>query len=144
MTDKIETLDPSALTDAASAVAYNPQSETVTLPRGVVSVAGLTVVTGGVELSCGSCVLAFGFWGTLISFSCIAVGLWDQLNQTTRGTSLLLGLGLVILAICFVMVSSVVAFYLLNKKKREVTREQREDGKQVLVESGRVIKKVTI
>lgn len=144
MTDKMETLDPSALTDAASTVTYNPQSETVTLPKGVVSVAGLTVVTGGVELSCGSCMLAFGFWGTLISFSCIGVGLWDQKYQTKEGTSLLLGLGLVILALCSVMVTGVVVFHLLTKKKKDMTRDEREDGKEVLVESGRVIKKVTV
>ncbi|XP_054477304.1 transmembrane protein 100-like [Anoplopoma fimbria] len=137
MTTKMETLDPSTLTEVTSTVTYDPKSETVTLPGGVVSVAGITVVTGGVELSCGSCMLAFGFWGTLIGFSCIAVGLWDVLNRSKGGTSHLLGLGFVILTISFVTVGSVVAFYLLTKKKREMTREQREDGKEVLVESGR-------
>ncbi len=53
-------------------------------------------------------------------------------------------LGFVILGLSLVVVGSVVAFYLLTKKKREMTREQREDGKEVLVESGRVIKKVTV
>ncbi|XP_042346879.1 transmembrane protein 100-like [Plectropomus leopardus] len=144
MTTKMETLDPSALADVASTVTYDPKSETVILPEGVVSVAGITVMTGGVELSCGSCMMAFGFWGTLIGFSCISVGLWDQLTQSKGGTSHLLGLGLVILALSFVMVGSVVAFYLLTRKKREMTREEREDGKEVLVESGRVIKKVTV
>lgn len=140
MTTKMETLDPSAL----SHVTYDPKSEAVILPGGVVSVAGITVMTGGAELSCGSCMLAFGFWGTLIGFSCVAVGLWDQLTQSKGGTSHLLALGFVILSLSFMMVGSVVAFYLLTKKKREMTRQDREDGKEVLVESGRVIKKVTV
>lgn len=144
MTTKMETLDPSALSDVTSTVTYNPKTETVVLPGGVVSVAGITVVTGGAELSCGSCMLAFGFWGTLIGFSCVAVGLWDQLNQLRGRTSHLLVLGLVILALSSMMVGSVAAFYLLTKKKKEMTREEREDGKEVLVESGRVIKKVTV
>lgn len=140
----METLNPSALAEAPSTVTYNPKSETVTLPEGVVSVAGITVVTGGVELSCGSCMLAFGFWGTLIGFSCVSVGLWDQLNRSKGGTSHLLGLGFVILALSFVVVGSVSAFYLLTRKRRALTRQEREDGKEVLVESGRVIKKVTV
>lgn len=144
MTTKMETLDPSALSDATSAVTYNPKTETVVLPGGVVSVAGITVVTGGAELSCGSCMLAFGFWGSLIGFSCVAVGLWDQLNHSKGRTSHLLVLGFVILALSLVVVGSVVAFYFLTKKKREMTREEREDGKEVLVEGGRVIKKVTV
>lgn len=144
MTTKMKTLDPSTLSDVTSTVSYDPKSETVTLPGGVVSVAGITVVTGGVELSCGSCMLAFGFWGTLIGFSCVAVGIWDQLNLSKGGTSHLLGLGFVILTLSFVVVGGVVVFYLLTKKKREKTRAEREDGKEVLVESGRVIKKVTV
>ncbi|KAL3060059.1 hypothetical protein OYC64_014619 [Pagothenia borchgrevinki] len=144
MTTKMKTLDPSTLSDVTSTVSYDPKSETVTLPGGVVSVAGITVVTGGVELSCGSCMLAFGFWGTLIGFSCVAVGIWDQLNLSKGGTSHLLWLGCVILALSFVVVGGVVVFYLLTKKKRENTRAEREDGKEVLVESGRVIKKVTV
>ncbi|XP_039973807.1 transmembrane protein 100-like [Xiphias gladius] len=144
MTTKMEILDPSALSDVTSTVTYNPKSETVTLPGGVTSVAGITVVTGGAEMSCGSCMLAFCFWKTLIGFSCVAVGLWDQLHHSKEGTSHLLGLGFVILALSFVMVGSVVAYDLLTKKKREKTREQREDGKEVLVESGRVIKKMTV
>ncbi|XP_071062161.1 transmembrane protein 100 [Pseudochaenichthys georgianus] len=137
MTTKMKTLDPSTLSDVTSTVSYDPKSETVTLPGGVVSVAGITVVTGGVELSCGSCMLAFGFWGTLIGFSCVAVGIWDQLNLSKGGTSHLLGLGFVILTLSFVVVGGVVVFYLLTKNKREKTRAEREDGKEVLVESGR-------
>lgn len=144
MTTKMETLDPSTLPDATSTVTYDRKSETVILPGGVVSVAGITVITGGAELSCGSCMLAFGFWATLVGFSCVALGLWNQLNQPKLGISHLLGLGVVILALSLTVVGSVVAFYLLTKKKREMTREEREDGKEVLVESGRVIKKVTV
>uniref|UniRef100_A0A3Q0S4K1 Transmembrane protein 100 n=1 Tax=Amphilophus citrinellus TaxID=61819 RepID=A0A3Q0S4K1_AMPCI len=113
---KMETLDPSTLTDVTSTVRYGSKSETVTLPGGVVSVAGIAVVTGGVELSCGSCMLAFGFWGTLIGFSCVAVGLWDQLNFFKERTSHLLGLGLVILALSLGVVAGVGAFHLLTKK----------------------------
>ncbi|XP_040900282.1 transmembrane protein 100-like [Toxotes jaculatrix] len=144
MATKREILDPSALSDISSSVTYNPKSQTVTLPGGITSVAGITVVTGGAEMSCGSCMLAFCFWKTLIGFSCVAVGLWDQLNLSTGGISHLLGLGFVILAFSFVVVGSVVAYDLLTRKKREVTREHREDGKEVLVESERVVKKVTV
>lgn len=144
MATNMETLDPSALSDVTSTVTYDPKTETVILPGGVVSVAGITVVTGGAELSCGSCMLAFGFWGTLIGFSCVGVGLWDQMSNFREGMSHLLGLGLVILALSLVVVGGVVTYYLLMKKRREMTREAREDGKEVLVESGRVIKKVTV
>lgn len=140
----METLDPSALTDISSTVSFQSKPETVTLPSGVVSVAGITVVTGGVELSCGSCMLAFGFWGALIAFSCVAVGLWDQLTHSRKGMSHLLGLGFVILALSFLVVAGVAAFYLLTKKKRRDTKREREDGKQVLVEDGQVVKKVTV
>uniref|UniRef100_A0A665W1P2 Transmembrane protein 100 n=1 Tax=Echeneis naucrates TaxID=173247 RepID=A0A665W1P2_ECHNA len=122
MTTKMETLDPSALSDMASTVTYKSTTETVTLPQGLTSVAGITVVTGGAELSCGSCMLAFCFWKTFIGFSCVAVGLWDQLSHSRKGTSHLLGLGFVILAISFVMAASVAAYNLLTKKEREMTR----------------------
>lgn len=144
METKMEQLDPSVLEAAASSVTYDPRSGVVGLPQGVVSVAGVTVVTGGTEMSCGSCMLAFGFWGTLIGFSCIAVGLWDQLSQSKGRTSHLLGLGLLILALSLMVVGSVVAFYLMTRKKRAMRREEREDGKEILVESVRVIKKVTV
>lgn len=143
MTDKMEILDPSALSDATT-VTYDPKSQMVVLPAGLVSMAGITVVTGGAELSCGSCMLAFGFWTTVIGFSCVGVGLWDQLNLSKKGTSHLLGLGLVILSLGLTMVGGVAAFYLLMKKKKEMRRNEREDGKEVLVESERVIKKVTV
>ncbi|KAM8846874.1 uncharacterized protein ACB058_013075 [Synchiropus picturatus] len=142
MTAKLETLDPSAL---PSTVTFDPKSQTVTLPGGIVSVAGITVITGGAELSCGSCMLAFGFWGTLVGLSCVSVGLWDQIHQVKVGASHLLGLGLVILVLSFLVVGSVVAFYILTRKKKLTSRREREDGKEVLVEdSQRVIKKVTV
>ncbi|XP_054597370.1 transmembrane protein 100 [Nothobranchius furzeri] len=144
MTATMETLDPSALTDVPSTVSFQCTPETVTLPKGVVSVVGITVVTGGVELSCRSCMMAFAFWGALIGFSCVAVGLWDQLSQLQAGVSHLLGLGFVILAFSFVMVASTALFHVLTKKKRMIIREERQDGKQVLVEGEEVIKKVTV
>lgn len=137
-------LDPSTLSDVPSTVTYNPKSETVTLPRGVTSVAGITVVTGGTEFSCGSCMLAFCFWTTVIGISCIAVGLWDQLNNFNIGTSYLLGLGIVILAVSLVIVGTVLIYGCLTKKRTALTQEQREDGKEVLVEDEKVIKKVTV
>lgn len=140
----MEQLDPSALEDMASSVKYDSRSGVVILPQGVVSVAGITVVTGGAEQSCGSCMLAFGFWGTLVGFSCIAVGLWDQLSQLGDRISHLLGFGLVIVALSLMMVGSVVLFYLLKRKKRRVRREEKEDGEEILVESRRVVKKVTV
>ncbi|XP_072316441.1 uncharacterized protein [Eucyclogobius newberryi] len=143
----MEILNPAFLeADAPSQTAtFDPKSETVTLPAGVVSVAGLTVVTGGVELSCGSCMLALGFWGTLISLSCIAVGVWDQTNHSRVGVSHLLALGLVILALSSVTVGSVVVFYLLNRHRERLACQQRGEGREVLVEeSGDVKKKVTV
>lgn len=144
MTTKLETLDPSSLSDVTSTVIYDRKSETVILPGGVVSVAGLTVVTGGTEQSWRSCMLAMVFWGTLTSFSCVAVGIWDQLNLPPGKISHLLGLGSVLLALSFIGLGSIVAFYLFTKKKREITRVEREDGKEVLVGSRGVIKKVTV
>uniref|UniRef100_A0A3Q1AKM3 Transmembrane protein 100 n=1 Tax=Amphiprion ocellaris TaxID=80972 RepID=A0A3Q1AKM3_AMPOC len=140
MTTKMETLDPAAL--PASTVTFDPKAEAVTLPGGVVSVAGVAVVTGGVELSCSSCMLAFCFWGTLIGLSCVAVGL--QLRRPAGGTSHLLALGLIVMAISFTAVVGVATFHLLTRKRRAMTRAAREEGKEVLVESGRVIKKVTV
>lgn len=144
MTTKMELLDPSTLSDVPSAVTYNPKSETVTLPEGVTSVAGITVVTGGTELSCRSCMLAFCFWSTFIGFSCIAVGLWDQLNHFKKGTSPLLAMGIVILAVTFIIIGSIVMYGCLTKKSRALLQEQREDGKVVLVEDDRILKKVTV
>ena len=126
----MDTLDPSALAGTTSAVTYDSKSEMVTLPGGIVSVAGITVITGGAELSCGSCMLAFGVWGTLIGLSVVALGIWDQSVQVGGRTSDLLGLGLVVLAISFGVVGSVVGFRFLTKRGSEIMRE---DGKVVLI-----------
>ncbi|KAL0985152.1 hypothetical protein UPYG_G00153490 [Umbra pygmaea] len=130
MTTKMDTLDPSTLPGVTSAVTYDSKSEMVTLPGGVVSLAGITVVTGGAELSCGSCMLAFGVWGTLIGLSVVALGIWDQTVQYVGQTSNLLGLGLVILAISFGVVGCVMVFRLLTKR-RKIRREHREDGREL-------------
>uniref|UniRef100_A0A3P9NTW6 Transmembrane protein 100 n=1 Tax=Poecilia reticulata TaxID=8081 RepID=A0A3P9NTW6_POERE len=130
---KMETLNPSALPDIPPNVSYQCQPETVTFSSGVVSVAGITVVTGGVELSCRSCILAFGFWGTLIGLSCLAVGLWDQLAQLKDRTSTLLGFGLVILVFSFLVMASVLIFHLLTKKKRGIRREEKREGNQTIL-----------
>lgn len=144
MAAKMETLDPSTLPDVTSAASYQCRPETVTFSSGVVSVAGITVVTGGVELSCRSCILAFGFWGTLIGLSCLAVAIWDQLGRFQNENFTLLGLGLVILVLSFLMVAIVLVFHLLTKKKRGIRREEGREGKQVLVQEGQVIKKFTV
>lgn len=142
----MEILNPAYLeADAPPAVSYNPKEESVNLPAGLVSVAGITVVTGGVELSCSSCMLAFGFWGSLISLSCIAVGVWDQCSNSREGLSPLLGLGFVILALSLVTVGSVLAFYLLKKQRERMMCKQRGEGKEVLVEENKTVrKKVTV
>ncbi|KAJ0000509.1 hypothetical protein NQD34_012351 [Periophthalmus magnuspinnatus] len=142
----MEILNPAYLEadPSSSSVTYDPKAETVTLPAGVVSVAGITVVTGGVELSCGSCMLAFGFWGTLISLSCISVGIWDQTNHSRDDISHLLALGLVILALSLVTVGCAVVFYLLKKQKKRMTSQQREMKEVLMEESGTVKKKVTV
>ncbi|XP_072769025.1 uncharacterized protein [Nerophis lumbriciformis] len=132
----MQALDPSTL---PTAVTYDPRCDSVALPGGVVSVAGVTVVTGGVELSCGSCMLAFGFWGTLIGFSCVGVGVWEQLNHPGVGTSHLLALGLVILALSVAVVGGVAAFHVRSQRRKGTRR----DGKEMLVEDG-VVKRVTV
>ncbi|CAL8290297.1 unnamed protein product [Merluccius merluccius] len=142
----MDVLDPSTLPSSeAAAVTYDHKTQTVTLPGGIVSVAGVTIVTGGTELTWGSCMMALGFWGTLIGVSVVGLGLWDQSNQPQGMTSHLLVLGCMILAISVGMVGSIAMLYLLRKRRREVTREEREDGKVVLVEENRrVIKRVTV
>ncbi|XP_036435850.1 transmembrane protein 100-like [Colossoma macropomum] len=137
-------LDPSALPDPTPTVTFDPKSETVTLPSRVVSVAGVTVVTGGTEMSWGSCMLAFGFWGTLIGVSAVSVGLWDSLH-TGGNSSILLVLGLVVLGISSGVVFGVVVFRSIMKK-RGLSRREREEGKLVLVaeEGMNVIKTVTV
>ncbi|XP_036394198.1 transmembrane protein 100-like [Megalops cyprinoides] len=137
--------NPPAPPLATSAVTFDPKSETVTLPGGVVSVAGVTVVTGGAELSWGSCLLAFGVWGTLIGVSVIAVGLWDVSTRVKGGTSHLLSLGLVVLAISSGVVVAVIGCRFLRRKGM-IGRREADDGKVVLVgERGRsCVKTVTV
>ena len=146
MASKMDVLDPSTLpSSGATGVTYDHKSQTVTLPGGIVSVAGVTVVTGGSEMSWGSCMMALGFWGALIGVSVLGLGLWDQSNQPQGKTSNLLVIGCVIMAISVGMLGNVGLFYLIRERRRERTQEEREDGKVVLVEeTRRVIKKVTV
>ncbi|XP_056143082.1 transmembrane protein 100-like [Lampris incognitus] len=118
------------LPSTISAVTYDPKSETVTLPGGVVSVAGVTLVTGGAELSWGSCVLAFSFWGTVIGISVVAVGLYDQMKRSAGSSSHLLVLGLVVLSVSFGIAGSVAGFHLLtrNRRRRNERRSRRASG----------------
>ncbi|XP_062393803.1 transmembrane protein 100-like [Sardina pilchardus] len=138
------TPDGSEMVAPFPAVTYDSKSETVTLPGGIVSVAGITVVTGGAELTCGSCTLAIAIWGTLIGVSVVAVGLWDHSQHARTSASLLLTLGLVVLSVSFAMVASVVGVRLWSCKTGRA--EERDEGKVVLVgERGRsVIKTVTV
>uniref|UniRef100_A0A8C9VJA1 Uncharacterized protein n=1 Tax=Scleropages formosus TaxID=113540 RepID=A0A8C9VJA1_SCLFO len=61
----MSTANTPAPSPCTSAVTFDSKSEAVVLPGGMVSVAGVTVMTGGAELTWGSCLLAFGVWGTL-------------------------------------------------------------------------------
>ncbi|KAA0703100.1 hypothetical protein E1301_Tti010792 [Triplophysa tibetana] len=108
-------------------VTYDPKSETVTLPKGIVSVAGVTVITGGAELSCSSCMLIFGVWGTLVGLSIVSVGLWDHSMYKNSGLSHLLTLGLVVLLISSGLVAVVFALRFLMKKRRMKARRDRQE-----------------
>lgn len=138
-------LDLSSLPHPTPTVTYDPKSETVTLPSGVVSVAGVTVITGGTELSCGSCMLAFGFWGTLVGLSALCVGLREYLLINEGNISNLLALGLVVLFISLGIIVGVFGFRFIMKKTGKKRRE-REEGKVVLVAEGgqTVIKTITV
>ncbi|XP_046703934.1 transmembrane protein 100-like [Silurus meridionalis] len=138
-------LDISAISHPSSTVTYDPKSETVTFPSGVVSVAGVTVVTGGTELSCSSCMLAFGFWGTLVGLSALCVGLREHLLLNDGNISNLLALGLAILIISIGVMVGVFGFRCI-KKKTGILRTEREEGKVVLVAEGgqTVIKTITV
>lgn len=127
-------------------VTYNSKSETVMLPNGVVSVAGVTVVTGGAELSCSSCMLIFGVWGTLVGLSMVSVGLWDHSVYQNRGLSHLLSFGMVVLLTSLGMVGVVFGFRFLMKKRRMKARIERQEGNLVLVNDYAevVLKKVTV
>lgn len=125
---------------------YDPKSQTVTLPNGLVSVAGVTVVTGGAELSCGSCMLAFGVWGTLVGLSVVALGLWDHLEYKNSGLSHLLALGLVLLLTSSSLVAVTFGLRSLMKKRRMMARRERAEANLVLVNDYAkvVLKRVTV
>lgn len=127
-------------------VKYDRKSETVIFPNGLVSVAGVTVVTGGAELSCGSCMLAFGVWGTLVGLSVVSVGLWDHLEYNTSGLSHLLALGLVLLLSSLSLVALIFILRFIMKKRRMMSRRARAEANLVLVNEYAevVLKKVTV
>ncbi|XP_043116119.1 transmembrane protein 100-like [Puntigrus tetrazona] len=137
--------DLSADSKPTQIVKYDPKSETVTLPDGLVSVTGLTVVTGGAELSCGSCMLAFAFWGTLVGLSVVSVGLWDHLEYS-NGLSHLLALGLVLLLSSLSLVAVIFALRFFMKKRRMMARRERAEANLVLVNEHAevVLKRVTV
>lgn len=138
-------LDISSLPHPTPTVTYDPKSETVTFPSGVVSVAGVTVITGGTELSCSSCMLAFGFWGTLVGLSALCVGLREHLLLNEGKISNLLALALVVLVLSLGIMLGVFGFRFIMKKTGMMKRE-RNEGKVVLVGEGQqtVIKTVTV
>ncbi|XP_052475219.1 transmembrane protein 100-like [Carassius gibelio] len=127
-------------------VKYDRKSETVIFPNGLVSVAGVTVVTGGAELSCGSCMLAFAVWGTLVGLSVVSVGLWDHLEYNTSGLSHLLALGLVLLLSSLSLVALIFILRFIMKKRRMMSRRARAEANLVLVNEYAevVLKKVTV
>ncbi|TRY59504.1 hypothetical protein DNTS_017889 [Danionella cerebrum] len=138
--------DPSPSSGPAQEVKYEPNSESVRLPKGLVSVAGVTVVTGGAELSCSSCMLAFGFWGTLVGLSVVFVGLWDISLHRSTGVSHLLGLGLVLLLTSASLVILIFCLRFLLKHRRLKARRERAEANLVLVNeyAGVVLKRVTV
>lgn len=140
------TVDPSADSNPTQTVKYDPKSETVKLPNGLVSVAGVTVVTGGAELSCGSCMLAFGIWGTLVGLSVVLVGLWDHLEYKNSGLSHLLALGLVLLLSSLGLVAVTFTIRFLMKKRRMKARRERAEANLVLVNEYAevILKRVTV
>ncbi|KPP77407.1 hypothetical protein Z043_103172 [Scleropages formosus] len=71
----MSTANTPAPSPCTSAVTFDSKSEAVVLPGGMVSVAGVTVMTGGAELTWGSCLLAFGVWGTLTGLVVLAINL---------------------------------------------------------------------
>ncbi|XP_067254824.1 transmembrane protein 100-like [Chanodichthys erythropterus] len=138
--------DLSSQSNSTQTVKYDPKSQTVTLPNGLVSVAGVTVVTGGAELSCGSCMLAFGVWGTLVGLSVVALGLWDHLEYKNSGLSHLLALGLVLLLTSSSLVAVTFGLRFLMKKRRMMARRERAEANLVLVNDYAevVLKRVTV
>ncbi|KAK9960697.1 hypothetical protein ABG768_008540 [Culter alburnus] len=138
--------DLSSQSNSTQTVKYDPKSQTVMLPNGLVSVAGVTVVTGGAELSCGSCMLAFGVWGTLVGLSVVALGLWDHLEYKNSGLSHLLALGLVLLLTSSSLVAVTFGLRSLMKKRRMMARRERAEANLVLVNDYAkvVLKRVTV
>ncbi|ROI36392.1 Transmembrane protein 100 [Anabarilius grahami] len=138
--------DLSSQSNSTQTVKYDPKSQTVTLPNGLVSVAGVTVVTGGAEMSCGSCMLAFGVWGTLVGLSVVALGLWDHLEYKNSGLSHLLALGLVLLLTSVSLVTVTFGLRCLMKKRRMMARRERAEANLVLVNDYAevVLKRVTV
>ncbi|XP_048009970.1 transmembrane protein 100-like [Megalobrama amblycephala] len=138
--------DLSSQSNSTQTMKYDPKSQTVTLPNGLVSVAGVTVVTGGAELSCGSCMLAFGVWGTLVGLSVVALGLWDHLEYKNSGLSHLLALGLVLLLTSSSLVAVIFGLRFLMKKRRMMARRERAEANLVLVNDYAevVLKRVTV
>ncbi|XP_061074621.1 transmembrane protein 100-like [Conger conger] len=125
---------------STSAVTFDPKSEAVVLPGGVVSVTGITVMTGGAELSWGSCLLVFGVLGTVIGLSVVPLGLWNLSQE--GGTSHLLHTGLVLLAVSSGAVIAVVVCRFLRRKG---ILGEREDKVVLVGESGRgCVKTVTV
>ncbi|XDV40009.1 hypothetical protein PO909_009173 [Leuciscus waleckii] len=138
--------DLSAQPNPSQTVKYDPKSQTVTLPNGLVSVAGVTVVTGGAELSCGTCMLAFGVWGTLVGLSIVSLGLWDHLEYKNSGPSHLLALGLVLLLTSLSLIAVIFVLRFLMKKRRMMARRERAEANLVLVNDYAevVLKRVTV
>ncbi|XP_067305815.1 transmembrane protein 100-like [Pseudorasbora parva] len=134
----------SAQSNPTQTVKYDPKSQTVTLPSGLVSVAGVTVVTGGAELSCGSCMLAFAVWGTVVGLSIVSLGLWDL--SVYSGPSHLLALGLVLLLTSLSLVAMIFVLRLIMKKRRMKARRERAEANLVLINDYAevVLKRVTV
>ncbi|XP_042597821.1 transmembrane protein 100-like [Cyprinus carpio] len=138
--------DLSADSNPTQTVKYDPKSQTVTLPNGLVSVAGVTLVTGGAELSCGSCILAFGVWGTLVGLSVVSVGLWDHMEYKNNGLSHLLAFGLVLLLSSLGLVAFIFILRFFMKKRRMMARRERAEANLVLFNEYAevVLKRVTV
>uniref|UniRef100_A0A8C2HR34 Transmembrane protein 100 n=1 Tax=Cyprinus carpio TaxID=7962 RepID=A0A8C2HR34_CYPCA len=138
--------DLSVDSNPTQTVKYDPKSQTVTLPNGLVSVAGVTLVTGGAELSCGSCILAFGVWGTLVGLSVVSVGLWDHMEYKNNGLSHLLAFGLVLLLSSLGLVAFIFILRFFMKKRRMMARRERAEANLVLFNEYAevVLKRVTV
>ncbi|XP_069039103.1 uncharacterized protein [Lepisosteus oculatus] len=127
-------------------VSYDSGAQAVT----VVSITGISKVTGGMELSWGGCLLGFGcVWG-LIALSAVGVGLWEQLGAGARRDpgrpSVLLLMGLGLLAAGGGLVAAVLLWRRVRARRtRRAAAGGRagEEGRTVLVD-GHSAKKVTV